>query len=123
MRTTVKELSEAIKTAATELDSVGTYYVRFANGMQICAGYADIPSKIPATSGGVAECAFPVAFASSDYLAITSGGLAGPFYSSVVLSTSNQTAKSCKINYWNNGNNATELSLCRAVVIAIGRWK
>ena len=123
MSTTVKELSEAIKTAATELDSVGTYYVRFANGTQICAGYADIPSIIPATSGGAAECAFPVAFKSSDYLAIIGENVAGPYYSYTVFSVGSQAAAKCTVVYWNNGGVATDLNPHRAVVIAIGRWK
>ena len=123
MSTTVKELSEAIKTAATELDSVSDYYVRFANGTQICAGYADIPSAVPEFSGGVAQCAFPVAFASADYLAIIGENIAGPYYSNIVMSVGDQTTGGCTVQYWNNGSDATDLYHHRAIVIAIGRWK
>ena len=123
MSTTVKELSEAIKTAATELDSVGTYYVRFANGTQICAGYADIPSAVPATSGGAVQCSFPVAFASADYLAVIGENISGPYYSNVVMSVGIQTTGGCTVLYWNNGGIATELNPHRAIVIAIGKWK
>lgn len=123
MSTTVKELSEAIKTAATELDSVGTYYVRFANGMQICAGCADIPSSVLAFSGGVVQCSFPVAFASADYLAVIGENISGPYYSNIVMSVGSQAADGCTVLYWNNGGVATELDSHRAIVIAIGKWK
>ena len=72
MSTTVKELAEAVKDAATEISDAGTGYIKFANGNIIQSIVVTQTLSLAANKDTTILVNLPARFSSTDY-AVTAG--------------------------------------------------
>ena len=102
----------------TEIDSIGTDWVRFKCGLQICYGKVINDNNI---ATGKARFSFPKAFSASPSLVATPDFT--EFYLVTCYAESGTTWVLCTYQLWGAPNIGPIFDPLRVSYVAIGKWK
>lgn len=96
------------------------HYTKFADGTLICRGKNSVAS-VPSINGVTSNVVFAHSFINNDYDVMITKFVSGAYWADVSVQSSNRTATSFGIDYWNNGGGASEQ--INTSYIVIGKWK